>query len=397
MALENIIKEEYLNDYVNASEELSNYLAGDLDKKRTVIIPSRGAYIFHDLASEDILFSIFGKDLYSSLEVLKKIYKNNRTVVFPYTYDNSYLKDLSSRDIRNYWVKITKEEICRTDTENLEINFYNYLLNNLIYTKKIKDIELMFDKNTSYYKNLYPEDYKENTLFIDTAISGRTISELISSFKAENFYPELFLIVNGNEKNNKLKGRYKKNINEYITNYGGKIVYVNKLFTEDNTPALLGATSILFPQFTENLNKKTGLIFGAATWKKPFPIKINYSVNNNKFFDLTNVTPDEVYTSYFILKKMLGSYYITKNNFDFKEYVEFNKDYTNLEKLLFDKKLLDKEKIIDVYKKLLYSFKMKPEDITINSSFVINMFFNEKKVDELVDEFISNNELEKKI
>lgn len=239
--LKDIIALSTLESYAKACVSIYDAL-NDLKKAgfKKVIIPSRGAYPFYAGARK--VSYIYYEKWSDTLEFTTHFKK----WLLPFTSDWGGHADpnFSSQKSRRFWAKILADVINGEDT--MQIKYFRALVTTFgkLLTVNTEDVypPARFSKNT---------DGDDRFIFIDTAISGRAIHEIISSFRdlgLTNYY--IILIVDNNGES--LNGEFRNTIQQERSQ--GRLVEipVEKIFSEDTSPLLNeGISALVFPSIIQ--------------------------------------------------------------------------------------------------------------------------------------------------
>lgn len=237
--LNQLITPETILSYSNACLEVCDKLLElkDNDFKR-LIIPSRGAYPFYSgaLTSLHLLNA-------TPLERLSFSIHFNLCLL-PYTSDWGQADiDTDSKSIRKFWTKILADSIRKESTPYT--SFYNGLVDLIGNRLTINTSDLKVE----HYQNSEIEG--EKFIFIDTAISGKAICDIIESFN-EFDLKDFFIIMITDCGGKKLKSKYKSIIEKEKQLGRLHQINVKKIYSEDASPLLnTGISSIVFPSLIE--------------------------------------------------------------------------------------------------------------------------------------------------
>jgi hypothetical protein len=327
-------------------------LYDELDSLRTqgfqrIVLPSRGAYPFYNGAM-------------SAFYLLEQSYlKRNEFVLhynlwlLPFTSDwgDSEIT-ISSAKVRMFWSKILADSIRKQQTPYLK--FYHGLVKTVGKSYTMNTSELLLDKAHK------AEVKDERFIFIDTAISGRAITEIIESFYSLNLVDFYIILIVDND-GASLRPEFKNIIEREKAR--GKLFQINvkKIFSEDASPLLnTGISSLVFPNLMEHAYhsvkefQNDGFI-GAGLWFVDSVSHLrNYDPNLNgvrgtlaslKFTGLREI----LYSDNKWFTEMVSNHAqeIVKHAGAFNIY-----DPVNTKKIVYDrmklKKVAIKEKFIDV-------------------------------------------------
>lgn len=226
---------------------------------KRLIIPSRGAYPFYNGARQSLHV------LCNSYFEIMRWQMHFEETFMPFTSDWGNAKtSFTSNEVRRFWVRVLADSIRNEKTPYSE--FYNLLVD-----VAGKNLTINVDqlKLTKYYTKKVIDDDK--FIFIDTAKSGRAISEIIDAFYdfgITDFY--VILIVDNNGYS--LDARYKSIIEREKQRGKLKQINVANIFSEDASPLLnTGISSVVFPSLIEAvINEvaefRNNNIAGAGVW-----------------------------------------------------------------------------------------------------------------------------------
>ncbi|WP_040254274.1 hypothetical protein [Psychroserpens mesophilus] len=258
--LKTLITPTNVLSYSNACIEVCNTLLTlkDNDFKR-LIIPSRGAYPFYTGALKSISFLTNSKLERHTFNAHFDIW------LLPYTSDWGQANiSTNSKSVRKFWSKILADSIRKETTPYTK--FYNGLVDSVGTILTINTSDLKLDK---YYKKEIIKN--EKFVFIDTAISGKAICDIIESFYDFNL-KDFYIIMITDEEGGKLKSGYKKIIEREKKLNRLKQINVKKIYSEDASPLLnTGISSIVFPSLIERAYNdipefRNNEIVGAGLW-----------------------------------------------------------------------------------------------------------------------------------
>lgn len=257
--LTSLITPNNLLSYSNGCYEVGNLLF-ELSKQgyKRLIIPSRGAYPFYEGALTALRFLIGAWETH-----LLRIKYN--LWLLPYTSDwGSSEIGLTSGQVRKFWSKILADTIRREKTPFTQ--FYGDLVSIAGERLTINTSELTLDK---FYKQ--DTDESERFVFIDTAISGKAICEIIDAFNDLNLNDFMIIMIADNG-GRSIDSRFKNTIEREKSQ--GRLVQINvdNIYSEDASPLLnTGISSIVFPSlieaaFSEISEFQSGGFSGGGIW-----------------------------------------------------------------------------------------------------------------------------------
>ncbi|MDF5690316.1 hypothetical protein [Aquirufa aurantiipilula] len=256
--LENLLTYDNVKSYANAISQVGETLYWAQNEGYTkIVMPSRGAFPFY---YKGLLyyynFCKSRKDFVAYSLKFNKLY-------LPFTADlgssiNNSQFDSSS--IRRFWVKLLADQIHNYTTPYTK--YYNHLVSTVGNGLGLNTTPLI--PNNNFQKG------EKKFLFIDTAISGRAITEIMQSFD-EN-YLDYFIILIVGHNGNRLEERYSRIINEKIAHSKLKLIKTTNIFSEDTTPILnSGISSLVFENIiditlSEISEFKNNNLFGCGLW-----------------------------------------------------------------------------------------------------------------------------------
>lgn len=206
---------------------------------KRIVIPSRGAYPFYYGAISSL-------HLIADLREIMEITKGDRLFLLPFTSDWGKADiEISSSQMRKFWVKILADSIRREKTPYTI--FYEMLVKIIGAKYTINTSDLLLDKR---FKQDNGED--EKFIFIDTAISGRAICEIIDGFN-EFDLKDFYIILIVDENGSKLRPEFLSVIEKEKSKGRLKQINVERIFSEDSSPILnSGISSLVFPSLMEH-------------------------------------------------------------------------------------------------------------------------------------------------
>ncbi|CAM2923768.1 hypothetical protein SAMN05444143_10795 [Flavobacterium succinicans] len=258
--LKELLTPENVLSYSNACYKVCEILIELKDENyKRLIIPSRGAYPFYNGALTSINFLTDSRSERMNFNLHFDLW------LLPYTSDwgQADIKT-NSKAVRKFWSKILADSIRKESTPYTF--FYNKLVDLIGSRLTINTTDLKVDK---YYKNNNIDN--EKFIFIDTAISGKAICDIIESFYEFNL-TDFFIIMITDCDGNKLKPEYKKIIEK--EKQLNRLIQINvkNIYSEDASPLLnTGISSIVFPSLIERAYNeidefKKNQFVGAGLW-----------------------------------------------------------------------------------------------------------------------------------
>lgn len=208
------------------------------DGYQRLIIPSRGIYPFYSGALQTA-FILGGKKEFS------RFHLNFSEWLLPFTSDWGDADiEVQAHQIRRFWTKVMADGI--RDVQTPYSQFYSAIIETVGSRYNINTSQLSFD-SARFRKSLD----NENFIFIDTAISGKAICDIIESMSEFNLN-SYHIIVVVDENGARLRPQYKRIIEREKAL--GRLTQINveKIFSEDASPLLnSGISSIVFPTLIE--------------------------------------------------------------------------------------------------------------------------------------------------
>lgn len=237
-----LITPDSVLSYANACIQVRQLLL-DLEKEnyKRIVIPSRGAYPFYNGALQSHHISTVGRERVA-------IYHKFQRLLLPYTADwgNDAIGDIdiSSRQVRKFWTKILADFLFKD--KSMFTTYYQELVGLIGERYTVNTGDLLPRENGKI------NDDNKKFIFIDTAISGRAICEIIDSFHECNLEEfQIILIVDKNGED--IRKEYRDKINMEIALGRLFEIKVDKIFTEDASPIMTnGFASVVFPSLMEH-------------------------------------------------------------------------------------------------------------------------------------------------
>lgn len=259
---------ENVYSYAKASIALYEYLKVLDGEYSSIVIPSRGAVPFLRHArslNHLMLHTIKDRDerWQYKLESLSEI--SGKNCILPFSADP--FDNLNSEAIRGFWVKVLKDLIDRK-RDSIYLKFYKFL------------VEEVAKEGWYHTLGSLPN---ERFVFIDTVISGQAICEVIKHFEKNNL-SDFYLILLVDEEGKKIKPEYKRILDYYKGLDKCELIYVKKLYTEDQGPAVSGIWSTVYPEIMSHLSENYDWakeVYGAGT----FYTKVSSSRGMNGFIE----------------------------------------------------------------------------------------------------------------
>lgn len=222
---------ENVRSYAQACADLQTEIARlRLQNFDLLIVPSRGASPFitgaysyaHALRNEKY------EDFASNAPLLCWI----EEVYLPFTADSSDEFDISTKSIRRFWSRVLAALI-RRDESDLALKFYKFL--------RARAGELA---TGSALRN---GGKSEKFIFVDTVVSGQAICEIFGAFSEYGLNDCHFLLLIDHS-GTRLKSSYRRQIDEMTQSGRATSINVERIFTEDQGPAMSGIWSVTIPE-----------------------------------------------------------------------------------------------------------------------------------------------------
>lgn len=193
-----------------------------------VVMPSRGAFPFY----------YHGLTYYNNFSRNNKIFSkyllNFKPIYLPFTADLGNIElGLRSEHIRKFWVKVLSDFI--NEEKSPYTFYYSNLVNIIGDSLGVNTVQLLPTTNFSRTE--------KKIIFIDTAISGRAICEVMDSFDHNDLKYFVILVVDQNGE--RLDSQFKSKIEQKQACGQLQIILVDNIISEDTTPLLNGGIGSL--------------------------------------------------------------------------------------------------------------------------------------------------------
>lgn len=242
MALETDISLENLLSYAAAAQEVSVILEslnkGEYD---FLLVPSRGAAPIVDMCR--LYFTSRRERWRGGLDGMVPEWLANplaNSLYLPFTADAGNLAiGVAARDMRRFWCRVVAGMLRAPDTDP----FYGFF----------RFLQTRLGSGLAQTSTMYEIDGRpkgDRFVFIDTAISGQAICEIMDGFSEAGLTNILYIVV-ADENGEKLKPQYRQQIEEGVRAGSVFLVKMRRLFTEDRGPAVSGIWSVVFPEVME--------------------------------------------------------------------------------------------------------------------------------------------------
>jgi hypothetical protein len=224
---------DMVRSYAEACRELHDYIAVlQRNGFGLVVIPSRGAHPFFDGANRHDYETRPREMPISPFQLIDTLY-------LPFTADFGQASPFESKDIRRYWAR-TLAAIVHRDTDDVAYRLHEYLRGN--------------SKGLAIGDTSIKPASSEKFIFVDTVVSGRAICEIFDAFDEYGLTDCHFLLL-VDERGKNLKADYKRRIEEMTISQRATVIQVDKIFTEDEGPAMSGIWTVTFPDIMEHARK----------------------------------------------------------------------------------------------------------------------------------------------
>lgn len=256
--LESILTYDIVKSYAEAIANVGDTIySAQNEGYSKIVMPSRGAFPFW---YKGLLY--YHSYCSSRKDFIAYSLKFNQ-LFLPFTADlgsDINNKQFDSIRIRRFWVKLLSDQLNNCITPYTK--YYNHLVSTVGGGLGLNTTSLM--PRSNFQKG------EKKFLFIDTAISGRAITEIIESFDDNNLDYYIILVVGFN--GSRLEENYKETINHKISLSKLKIIYTLNIFSEDTTPILnSGISSLVFENIidisvSQIKEFKNNNLFGCGLW-----------------------------------------------------------------------------------------------------------------------------------
>jgi hypothetical protein len=241
--------------------ELTKFVGSDFKR---IIIPSRGAYPFYNGALTSA--TLLKPECSGVIDLLT----NFSLWLLPFTAETGMSdKEIGSEAVRKFWVKVLADGIRKITSPYMA--FYKLLVNQVGERYGINDWDLLLEYERKEFIYKSDKSSNEKFVFIDTAISGRAICEIIKGFQDSNL-KDYFIILIVDKGGVELKQEYKYIIDLEVYHGRLKQINVDEIFSEDASPLLnSGIISMVFPSLiSRSLHEidefRNDGIIGAGLW-----------------------------------------------------------------------------------------------------------------------------------
>jgi hypothetical protein len=193
-----------------------------------LVVPSRGAHPFlqgargFDMAQPEA-------DLQA---VLRSPFRRMGELYLPFTADLDDDSPILSRDIRSFWSRMLAAMI-RREEQDVACRFHRFL--------RARAGGLAIGDNR------IPADSTGKFVFVDTVVSGKAISEIFAAFEMYGLKDCHFILL-VDECGRRIKSRYASALRRMVAAGRATVIDVEKIFTEDQGPAMSGIWTVSFPE-----------------------------------------------------------------------------------------------------------------------------------------------------
>ncbi len=379
-SLEAELTDDNVLSYARAGVELGEYM-GVLSQAGydTVLLPSRGAYPLFKIATLSNMM-----DMESG---------RFNVVTIPFTADSEDGSDIATQ-IRNYWVRVYSAMQSDDREQNLDYQFYKFVLREVIglpteeesnarFSNAIKENSPIPSRNN--ISDFIPYDtVSGKTIYIDTVISGKSCCTIMDALDEHgiDYHAVLMLDKNGS----KLKHPYKSKIDTKLGLRQATTINVPRLFTEDQGPSMIGVTSVVFPGLMitagEYFDKMpaAGFWFEAPTADKPLMVAHNEPISNTEF-----IMDMMLYVGTILVRDDIGKAVNSHGVDEAKR--DFPKMHKHLVNHIKENDLLNPEATEKEYKLGFERFKTKPVSVDATSSHVLEVRFDDGVARKIMQDF----------
>ncbi|MGG5823642.1 hypothetical protein [Falsiroseomonas sp. HW251] len=212
-----------------------------------LIVPSRGAAPIVDACTVYWTSRRERSDHRGGLDRVVRSFLSNpitKAMYLPFTADIGNLDiGVSPRDVRRFWCRVVAGMLRAPNTDPF-YNFYVYL------RSKFCAHPTLEPRANTYQIDGIPRGRK--FAFIDTAVSGQAICEIMDGFSEAGLDDVLYIIIIDLE-GKRLKPLYRKQLEAAQQQNKAFLIYTKRLFTEDRGPAISGIWSVVFPELIEQM------------------------------------------------------------------------------------------------------------------------------------------------
>lgn len=195
-----------------------------------LVIPSRGASPFVDGAYS--YAHALRNERYRDFDPAAPRINYPAKLYLPFTADIANDFPVSSQVIRQFWARVLAAQL-RRDNADLALSFYRYLR--------------AFAGHLATGPSLGEGGMDGRFIFVDTVVSGRAICEIFDGF-AKYGLTECHYILLVDNVGTSLKPAYRNRIDAMAATGRATTLYVDRIFTEDEGPAMSGIWSVTMPE-----------------------------------------------------------------------------------------------------------------------------------------------------
>ena len=229
-----------LRSYADASETLALKLLDlELAGFDDLVVPSRGAAPFERWASA-YFHGVWKRALKTSEERIDAAKARVRgpmvnPLYLPFTADlGDGTMGVDSRDVRRFWTAVLAA-MTRGEYQDPYYRFFDFL------------------RATVCHAPAHAHDYRAlspRLVFLDTVVSGRAVCEIMDAFD-EFGLEECHFIFIVDARGERLRRPYARQIDAAVQSGRATRIDVDRLFTEDQGPAVSGIWSVVMPEVME--------------------------------------------------------------------------------------------------------------------------------------------------
>lgn len=250
-ALERDISLENMLSYGEAIREVATIFESMHDGEYDfLIVPSRGASPIVDMCR---IHWTSRREPWGHRGGMRRVVESflanpiSKALHLPFTADAGNLPlSVEPRDVRRFWCRVVAGMISDPDADPF-FRFYEYLRFNVCGEQDLATQATMYDVKR--------RPAGKRFAFLDTAVSGRAVCEIMDGFADAGLTNDIFYIVVIDENGAKLRPEYKLKLELAKQAGRAELVYLPRLFTEDQGPAISGIWSVVFPEIMEEALK----------------------------------------------------------------------------------------------------------------------------------------------
>ncbi|WP_375787729.1 hypothetical protein ACE10Z_09740 [Bradyrhizobium sp. Pha-3] len=228
---------EIMASYATACRDLQAEIARlGAEGYDMLVVPSRGAHPFLEAARafDKLRPGVDWRQVYES-----PFYRMGE-LYLPFTADCEDDGPISSGDIRGYWSRMLAAMI-RKDAQDPAYRLHEFL--------RARAGRLTIGDNR------IPSDSTGRFIFVDTVLSGRAISEIFTAFERHGLTDCHFVLL-VDESGRGLKPAYAASIRRMVSANRATVINLEKIFTEDQGPAMSGIWTVSFPELMAEARRR---------------------------------------------------------------------------------------------------------------------------------------------